>query len=123
MTQTCKSMCLVAWITTAMTALGPVRCYHCGEPHPASSKECELFRFEKEVLHIRNQERVSFVEAKQFALTKMSSPRMTYASGLSAHAHRRSNIAKSIHPTTSLMPEKAAAYPKPLLMAAVSPIS
>lgn len=87
---------------------GPVRCYHCGEPHPASSKDCERYRFEREVLNIRNQERVSFAEAKQLALNKISSPGMTYAAALNAHAHRRSTTVKSVPPTISILPEKAA---------------
>lgn len=68
---------------------GPVRCYHCAEPHPASSKECDRLRFEREVLTIRNKEKLSFVEAKRLALTRLSSPGRTYASVLQSHAQRR----------------------------------
>ena len=44
---------------------GPVKCYHCGESHPVSSKDCERYLLEKEILHVRNKERISFAEAKR----------------------------------------------------------
>lgn len=58
----------------------PAKCYHCGGAHQASSQDCDRYKFEKEVLLIRTQERVSFPEAKKRALTRLVRPSVTYAS-------------------------------------------
>ena len=59
---------------------GPLKCYHCRGPHPASSKDCDRYRFEHEILQIRNKERVSFAEAKRIAHGIFSSQGKTFAS-------------------------------------------
>ncbi|XP_076037030.1 uncharacterized protein LOC143022616 [Oratosquilla oratoria] len=40
-------------------------CINCGEDHPASSKKCDKFTFEKEVQILRAKEHLSFKEARQ----------------------------------------------------------
>ena len=42
----------------------PPSCANCRGDHAASSKQCGIFLFEKEVLALRNKERISFKEAK-----------------------------------------------------------
>ncbi len=91
--------------------LGPVRYYHCGDPYPASSKDCERYRFEKEVLYVRNKKRVLFAEAMQLALNKISSPGMTCSAVLNTHVNCRRATTKLIAPETSCLPEKAAQMP------------
>ncbi|XP_068217683.1 uncharacterized protein [Palaemon carinicauda] len=49
-------------------------CIHCGEAHPATSKSCIKFIFEKEIQAIRTMERVTFKEARKRALEKQIRP-------------------------------------------------
>lgn len=84
---------------------GPIKCYHCGEPHPASSKECDRYRFEKEILLVRTQERVSFPEAKKRAMTRTVRPGVSYASILSNFRRRPSPPAETRSPPTATPPQ------------------
>lgn len=79
---------------------GPIKCYHCGGPHPASSKECDRYRFEKEILLVRTQERVSFPEAKKRALTRTIRPGVSYASILCNFRRRQPPPASTQSPST-----------------------
>ena len=49
-------------------------CIHCGEEHPATSKSCVKFIFEKEVQAIRVLEKVTFKEARKRAFSKQIRP-------------------------------------------------
>lgn len=89
---------------------GLVRCYHCGEPHPAPTKGCERFPFAREILIIRNKEKVLFAEMKRLALTTLSSPGQTFASTLKAQAQRKlqtSLPATVLHSTASVLSSNA----------------
>lgn len=82
---------------------GPVKCYHCGEAHQASSRDCDRYKFEKEVLLIRTQERVSFPEAKKRALTRLVRPGVTYAS-IAGHILRKPTPPALTRPQTPASP-------------------
>ena len=49
-------------------------CIHCGEAHPATSKSCVKFIFEREIQAIRTMEKVTFKEARRRALEKQIRP-------------------------------------------------
>ena len=55
------------------------KCVHCGSNHPASSFECDVYIFEKEVQATRTKERISFAEAKEKVLTKFIRPGVSFA--------------------------------------------
>ena len=55
------------------------KCIHCGSNHPASSFECDVYLFEKEVQATRTKERISFAEAKEKVLTKFIRPGISFA--------------------------------------------
>ena len=73
----------------AMTCSGPIFCFNCCGPHPASSKDCDRYRFEREVLSIRTTEKIDFAEAKRRVLTTHIRPRVTYTTMLSSLPNRR----------------------------------
>ena len=75
----------------------PTCCSNCGEDHPASSKQCTKFIFEKEVLAIRNKEKVSFKEAHQHARKLYLRPGLSFADALKA--------TKPTYPTQRERPE------------------
>merc|ERR1712148_14142 len=44
--------------------LNPPHCSNCYEAHPASSKSCKVYEFEKEISKLKTEERISFKEAR-----------------------------------------------------------
>merc|ERR1712148_24592 len=44
--------------------LNPPHCSNCYEAHPASSKSCRVYEFEKEISTLKTEERISFKEAR-----------------------------------------------------------
>ncbi|KAG7162110.1 hypothetical protein Hamer_G010767, partial [Homarus americanus] len=58
---------------------GPVCCFPCSEAHLTSSSECDRFRLEIEIFHIRMRDKVSFAEARSTALKSVSSHGYSYA--------------------------------------------
>ena len=48
----------------------PPRCFNCKGDHAASSKTCDRYQFEKEVLAIKTKEHITFKEAKQRVLPR-----------------------------------------------------
>lgn len=56
------------------------KCINCGDVHPASSRNCPRFLYEKEVQAIRVVEKVSFKEARKKALEKQFRPGETFSS-------------------------------------------
>ena len=58
------------------------KCINCGEMHPANSKSCIRYVYEKEVQAIRVTEKVSFREAKRKALDKQIRPGESFSSVL-----------------------------------------
>ena len=55
-------------------------CIHCGEGHPASSKSCTKFIFEKEVQTVRVIEKLSYKDARKKTLEKQVRPGETFSS-------------------------------------------
>ena len=43
-------------------------CVNCGQPHPATSKNCPAYKFEQKVLHLKTTQRLSFPAARDSAL-------------------------------------------------------
>lgn len=73
----------------------PPCCTNCNGNHPASSKACTRFIYEKEVLAIRNKNRISFKEAHQRARKQYLHPGVSFADALkniriNKMSHRRS---------------------------------
>lgn len=68
---------------------------HCGDHHTASSKDCLRYKFEREVLLIRNK-KVSFVEAKHLALAQPVSPGKPLVSVIQSHVQRQLTAAQSL---------------------------
>ncbi len=83
---------------------GPVKCYHYGGAHQASSRECDRYKFEKEVLLIRTQERISFSEAKKRAMTRHVRPGVTYASIAGDILRRPALFMRSQMPVKPVLP-------------------
>ena len=54
-------------------------CIHCGENHPASSRSCVRFIFEKEVQVVRAMEKISFGEAKKKVLDRQVTPGVLFS--------------------------------------------
>lgn len=71
------------------TCPGPISCFHCRGPHPASSKDCDRYSFERQVLSIRTTEKIDFAEAKRRVLTMHIRPGVTYATMLFSLPNRR----------------------------------
>ena len=71
------------------TCSGSISCFHCRGAHPASSKDCDRYRFEREVLFIRTTEEIDFAEAKRRVLTTHIRPGVTCATMLSSLPNRR----------------------------------
>ena len=57
----------------------PPHCANCGETHPAASKKCHKFLFEKEVQALRAREHLSFKEARQRVSSTYIRPGTTFA--------------------------------------------
>ena len=79
-------------------------CLHCGESHPATSKTCVRYIFEKEVQAIRALEKVTFKEARRRALERQIRPGESFSSVL-----RRDKANKPDNQSTEQFNEK----PKP----------
>ena len=64
----------------------PPNCANCQEAHPASSRECFYYEFEKETLTIQTRNRISYYEAKKIARNNISLPHTSYAAALKRSA-------------------------------------
>ena len=72
------------------------KCINCGDLHPASSKNCTRFLYEKEVQAIRVIEKVSFKEARRKALERQFRPGESFSSVLN---RVRMDIPQATRPT------------------------
>ena len=63
-------------------------CVNCQGAHPASSTQCDFYRFESEVLAVRTRERMSFKEAKERVRGMFVRPGVSFATVLT----RRRNV-------------------------------
>ena len=70
------------------------KCYHCGGSHPASSPNCDIYIFEKEVQATRTKEKISFAEAKQKVRATFIRPGLSYAKILTESAAYKNNRSK-----------------------------
>ena len=55
------------------------KCANCDGPHPAFSKNCFYYNFEKEVLQIQARDRTSYIEAKKSVRARYLHEGVTYA--------------------------------------------
>ena len=60
--------------------VNPPHCVNCGEAHPAASKKCNKFLFEKEVQALRAREHLNFKEARQRVSSTYIRPGTTFSS-------------------------------------------
>ena len=72
------------------------KCYHCGGSHPASSPNCDIYLFEKEVQATRVKERISFAEAKQKIRTMFIRPGLSYAKMLTESVAYKNNRSSKV---------------------------
>ena len=91
---------------------GPVKCIHCQKGHPASSKECDRFLLEKEILIIRSREKITFPEARNRALATVLRNGESYASVLSSSRgpHRPAPKQSQRPPVLSPVPKSTASH-------------
>ena len=71
---------------------GPTRCVNCGEEHPASSRNCDRYLLEKEIIAIKIKEKINFKEAREKALDKFIRPGTTFAAVLRRSGPSRSSV-------------------------------
>ena len=62
-------------------------CIHCKDSHPASSKSCIQFIFEKEVQVIRTMEKISFREARKKVLERQIGPGVLFSTVLKSRSN------------------------------------
>ena len=75
----------------------PPSCFNCRGAHPASSYQCDHYKFECEVLAVRTRERVSFAEAKERVRGLFLRPGVTFASVMARHnARPRDRAARAV---------------------------
>ena len=55
----------------------PVSCVNCGEPHNAKSRDCQVWKIEKEVLQVKFTQGIGFPEARQIVKAKFALPSQT----------------------------------------------
>lgn len=56
------------------------RCVNCSESHPASDKNCEFYKMEKEILSIQSSDKLSYAEARRCVYQRYNkSPGTTWA--------------------------------------------
>ena len=80
----------------------PPSCLNCRGAHPASSIQCDHYKFEFEVLSVRARERLSFAEAKEKVRGLFLRPGVTFASVLSRRpAVPQQGVSQSVLPQTS----------------------
>ncbi|CAF3346236.1 unnamed protein product, partial [Rotaria socialis] len=60
----------------------PLKCANCGAGHAASSNDCVRYKFEAEVLAIRDSDKVSFQEARRRARNGQVRPGVSFAQSL-----------------------------------------
>jgi hypothetical protein len=58
----------------------PIKCYHCKEPHLTSSRTCNKYLMEKEIIAVKTKEKISFREARQKVSQMFLKPGTTYSS-------------------------------------------
>ena len=57
------------------------KCSNCGQPHMASSKDCQYFQKEKEIQKVKSEKNISYPEARRFvSAANDSSVQKSYAS-------------------------------------------
>ena len=78
-----KGVCENCGLEAHGECTSPSHCVNCGENHPASSKKCDKFTFEKEVQALRSKEHISFKEARQLVGAKFIRPGVTFSSVIS----------------------------------------
>ena len=73
----------------------PVKCYHCKENHSTSSRTCNKYLMEKEIITVKTKEKLTFREARQKVSQMFVRPGVTYASVLQ-HPNKINNNRNSI---------------------------
>lgn len=73
------------------TAKAP-RCAKCSSPHPASSKSCGRYLFEKEVVSFKILKKLTLAEARSRVLSLSVRLGITFASVINKHTSRLSSI-------------------------------
>lgn len=60
----------------------PFCCANCGGDHPSTSQDCIKYKFEADVLAMRNSEKISFQEARRRVRTRFIRPNVSFADAL-----------------------------------------
>ena len=87
-----KGICENCGLEVHGECTNPPHCVNCGESHPASSKRCDKFSFEKEVQALRAKEHLSFKEARQRVSAMFIQPGVTFSSIISKNKSRNDKI-------------------------------
>lgn len=64
------------------------KCINCGDPHPASSRNCHIYKIEEETLATQVKERITYGEARRLVKDRFVKPQTTYAQA----TQRQTNI-------------------------------
>lgn len=91
-----------------------IKCYNCGEAHPASSQDSFYYNLEQEVITIQTREKLSYSESKRRATEKLAPTNATYATiaaGSTAPIRTYAHGSKQ-PPQRSLQPSQQFQQPK-----------
>ena len=58
----------------------PTKCVNCNEEHNARSKDCPIWKLEKEVLQVKYTQNIAFPEARKIVRARHSPPTSSYSS-------------------------------------------
>jgi hypothetical protein len=72
---------------------GAIKCYHCKEPHLTTSKKCQRYIMEQEIIATKVKEHLSFYEARQKVLDRFPRFKIPYSRAIQYNNSNHQNNA------------------------------